>query len=411
MSGFDIVIVGAGTAGMPVAIEAAATGASVLVVEQADRPGGTLHVSLGQMSGAGTRLQAERGIADTAEAHLSDIARINRGTGRADLLAVTVPRQGETIDWLMANGFEMDPSCPAILHHHEAYRTPRTYWGREGGLSVLKALRPLFEAAAARPTVTVRYGAEAVGLVADAAGRVTGVEIRDAASGRRETVRARAVVLATGGYGGNPELFARFTRGRRLVTAAMPTSTGRGILMAEAAGAALAGGDLFLPTYAGVVSEPGGDRVLWRQMPSLTPQVRRPYELHLDRTGRRFVREDDESVDAREHALDALPDLSFWCVLDEAIRAKAPPLLPGWTADVDGSPAPVMRGNHWQQVIPLPRAGPHRVRLRYEPPGYPEGRRISAVAVGLWGLGSALLLARSGRRGKGRLRPSRDASG
>ena len=64
----DIVIVGAGTAGMPCAIEAVAAGARVLVVDQAARVGGTLHVSLGQLSGAGSRLQADRGIADTAQA-------------------------------------------------------------------------------------------------------------------------------------------------------------------------------------------------------------------------------------------------------------------------------------------------------------------------------------------------------
>ena len=69
---------------MPCAIEAVAAGARVLVIEQASQIGGTLHVSLGQLSGAGTRLQAEHGISDTARAHLDDIHRINRGTGRSD---------------------------------------------------------------------------------------------------------------------------------------------------------------------------------------------------------------------------------------------------------------------------------------------------------------------------------------
>jgi 2-polyprenyl-6-methoxyphenol hydroxylase-like FAD-dependent oxidoreductase len=80
---YDLVIVGAGTAGMPCAIEAVAAGLNVLVVEKETRIGGTLHVSLGQMSGAGTRLQRERGIADDAQAHLDDIMRINHGTGSA----------------------------------------------------------------------------------------------------------------------------------------------------------------------------------------------------------------------------------------------------------------------------------------------------------------------------------------
>lgn len=61
---YDLVIVGAGTAGMPCAIEAVAAGLTVLVVEKEPTIGGTLHVSLGQMSGAGTALQRDRGIVD-----------------------------------------------------------------------------------------------------------------------------------------------------------------------------------------------------------------------------------------------------------------------------------------------------------------------------------------------------------
>ena len=264
---YDIAIVGAGTAGMPCAIEAVATGARLLVVEQEPRHGGTLHVSLGQLSRAGTGLQAARGIADSAEAHLEDIMRINRRTGRADILRRSVPKQGATIDWLMGLGFDMDPACPAILHLHEAYRTARTYWGIEGGLSVLKAVGPLFERSMAAPNATVRYETRATALLADDSGRVAGLAL-ESADGDRGEIGARAVVIATGGYGANPDMFARLTGGRPLFTAAMPGSTGAGIEMAVAAGAELVGQDLFLPTYAGVVFRPGDNRIVWRQMPS-----------------------------------------------------------------------------------------------------------------------------------------------
>ncbi len=330
----DIVIIGAGTAGMPCAIEALAAGARVLVVEQADRPGGALHVSLGQMSGAGSQLQASRGIQDSPIAHFEDIARINRGTGRADLLMRTVAGQGATIDWLMAHGFDMDPSCPAILHLHEAYRVARTYWGREGGVSVLKMLEPLFVDAMASQRAEMRYRTRLTGLDQDETGRVTGVRLTGADG--HSVVQTQAVVLATGGYGANPALFAQLTAGRPLVTAALPGATGAGIEIALAAGAALSCPDMFLPTYAAVAPLRGTHQVIWRQMPALTPQSRQPWELHLDPTGSRFVREDDESVDRRENALNSLSDLSFWCVFDDAVQAVAPPLLPGWTESEQG---------------------------------------------------------------------------
>ncbi|MDD9371933.1 MAG: FAD-dependent oxidoreductase, partial [Acidimicrobiales bacterium] len=61
MPDYDILVVGAGTAGIPCAIEASERGARVLLVDKADRVGGALHVSGGHMTGAGTRRQRERG--------------------------------------------------------------------------------------------------------------------------------------------------------------------------------------------------------------------------------------------------------------------------------------------------------------------------------------------------------------
>lgn len=329
---FDVIVVGAGTAGIPAAVEAAAAGARVLVLERAAQAGGTLHVSLAHMSGAGTRRQRLHGIDDDAEAHRLDVERINHGTGRLDLIALSTAHQGETIDWLEANGFVADPNSPGILHLHEAYRTPRTYWGLDRGRSVLAVLLPLFEAAITSGGVSVAWSTRARDLVVDAQGAVCGVTVIDGATGEEKTFSADDVVLATGGYGADAERFARWTGGRRLFTAAIETSTGDGIAMAEAIGAAVVGGDRFLPTYAGIAEEPGGDRIVWDHVPLLTPQDRPPWEIHVGTDGRRFVAEDDVSVDRRERALDARPDLSFWAIFDDPVMAAAPPLLPGWSA-------------------------------------------------------------------------------
>ena len=111
---FDLVVVGAGTAGMPAAMEAATRGLKVALVEKSDRVGGTLHYSSGQMSGAGTRLQRARGIHDTPDLHFEDVMRISRGTADRGLVRRAVELGGETIDWLMDHGFEMHPACPAM---------------------------------------------------------------------------------------------------------------------------------------------------------------------------------------------------------------------------------------------------------------------------------------------------------
>ncbi len=330
---YDLIVVGAGTAGIPAAITAAEGGARVLLLEQSDRPGGMLHVSAAQMSGADTALQRARGIADDPAAHYQDALRISRNTCDAALVGKAVALCGPTIDWLMSLGFDMDPACPAILHFHEAYRIPRTYWGRDGGRSVLRVLLPLLDQALARPNLTLRLRTEVVGLLAvGPQGGVAGVRLRDAGTGETEEVRAGRVVLATGGYGGNPAMFARLN-GLPLYTAALPIATGRGIELAEAIGARVRGADLLLPTFAGIEEEPGSGRVVWHHLPSLTPQTRPPWEVFVAPDGRRFVQEDVESVDARERALLNEPGLTFWAVFDETVWRNAPPMLPGWTQD------------------------------------------------------------------------------
>ena len=64
-------------------------------------------------------------------------------------------------------------------------------------------------------------------------------------------VRAGAVVLATGGYGADPELFAELD-GAPLVSAAAPTSTGDGMHLGRSVGAALQGAGTYLPSFGGM---------------------------------------------------------------------------------------------------------------------------------------------------------------
>jgi fumarate reductase flavoprotein subunit len=122
----DLLIVGAGTAGLPAAAAAAARGLKVILLEKSQRIGGTLHYSNAQMSAAGTALQRARGIEDTPDLHFEDIMRISAGTANRALVRRAVDLAPGTLDWLMENGFEMHPDCPGVLHLHEAYRIPRT---------------------------------------------------------------------------------------------------------------------------------------------------------------------------------------------------------------------------------------------------------------------------------------------
>jgi fumarate reductase flavoprotein subunit len=91
------------------------------------------------------------------------------------------------------------------------------------------------------------------------------------------------------------------------------------------AGSELWGTDSYMPTFAGINDPRDPSRQITGTV--TTPQLRQPWEIFVGRDGKRFVREDDPSVDAREHALLSLPNLTFWAIYDGAIAKEAPPFF------------------------------------------------------------------------------------
>lgn len=318
---YDAIVIGAGPAGLTTAIAAADRGAKVALLEAAPQVGGAMLINRGQLSGAGTKLQAERGIIDTPQRHFDDAIRISRGTAARDFLALAVELQGPFIDWLMDNGFEMGANMPRIIHGHEAYDEARTYWGREDGLSILKVLRPMLEAHVAAGRVDVFTETPAQTLLRDASGAVSGVRAED---GR--TFAGRKVVIASGGYAANPALFARLHEGATLWSGSYKYSTGRGVEMGEEAGGAIILKETFLPNFGGFLDHTL-EQPRYRAPGGLTPQDRPPWEIVVNREGVRFYREDNESVDERTELLIAQTESLGFVIYDEAIRREAPSIF------------------------------------------------------------------------------------
>lgn len=306
-----MVVVGAGSAGLPTAIAAADRGAKVCLIEGAGEVGGTLPLTRGWMSGAGTRRQAERGIKDSAEAHFQDALGQGRSGADPAFVRLACELQGPLIDWLEDAGFEMAAEAP---------RLPRTYWGVEEGRSILKALRPLLDDHVAARRIVLMLNTE-VAELAKEAGAVVGVVTLD---GRQ--VLGRSVVLASGGYGSNPALFARLHAGAAAASGAHPAARGDGLVLGLSAGGALMQGDGPAANFGGVL-----DRALtpprYRSPGGLAAEDRPPWEIVVNRAGERFYPEDTHDAEARARLLLAQSGGQAWVVYDEAIRREAPSLF------------------------------------------------------------------------------------
>ena len=340
----DMIVVGAGTAGIPCAIVAAQAGATVAVFEKDSRIGGTLHVSAGHMSGAGIRRQHDVGIDDdTVDRHFDDVMRLSRGEADPVLVRVAVEEAPQTIDWLHDLGFTFDPETPAIYLGHDSYSRARTVWhaapagfehipmGR--GLGILETLQPLWDEQVVAGRIVPHLSTSLTSLIVED-GAVVGVR----ATGPAGTLELRAAhtVVATGGYGSNPELFAELTPGRpRLVTNAWHTSTGDGLIAARAAGAAIRDGEKHNYRLGMIEVVPGSGRGDMRKdFVNISAAVRRPDEIWVNARGERFANETSHDITAQERTIFGQPGHRFWLVFDEAAVAgpQAPlPLL--WDRD------------------------------------------------------------------------------
>lgn len=325
---WDLIIIGAGTAGLPAAIFAGRRGAKVLVLETAYQIGGSLFLSTGQMSAAGTRLQNNKGIKDTPQLHFDDVMRISRNTADPSLVRLAVDHAADTFDWLMDNGLTPPADHPVLGLGHDPYSVERYSWGQEGGISILEAIEPLALAEEAAGRITIRRGVRARELLMRD-GAVIGVRSEDDGGAIADSY-APSVLLASGGYAANPDLFFELSGVKQYGMASYPYSQGDGYVMALAAGAYTRGKENYRCGQPRIMASADEPAIPDTRFVTI-PDRRMPWEIQVNVHGERYYQEDVKTFDTREVALARQPDMRTWLVFDQAIMDAAPVGIEGWS--------------------------------------------------------------------------------
>lgn len=328
---WDLIVVGGGTAGLPAAIFAARRGAKVLIVEAGSVLGGTLFLSTGQMSAAGTQLQRSKGIDDSPQEHYDDVMRISEGTADPEMVRLAVENAADTFDWLMDRGFVPLPGHPVKGFGHEPYSKDRYYWAEQKGQAILAVLNQELKPELKRGRVSVLLNTKAKELVQAPDGTVTGLVTVDQED-RVSHHLAQNLLLACGGYAYNPQMMEELEGHTKYGITSWPLSLGTGITLGTDAGGYVRNAELYLPSFGNVLAN---DVFPSARVASLNhhPERRQPWEIYVNVNGKRFVREDIPSVHAREMALLKQPGHRYWIILDDAILEAATPILRGWTRD------------------------------------------------------------------------------
>lgn len=307
----DLIIIGAGIAGLSAALEAAADGQRAghgtdrrILVVDANSVGGGHAVKAGGFALVGTPLQAKKGYADSPEIAAQDILRWGEDADPSWVRRYVTASRKEVHDWLAGFGVKWT----FILDTPE-HSVPRFHFAGGGALNVVV---PLMHAAFADPRIEFLWNTEVTAL-RQRGGRVTGIDVRDTRTGARGSYRAPAVIIATGGWQGNLDFVRRQWRADipppgHLYAGAGYFATGSGIGLGRAAGAGTTRMDHQVTFTTGVPDplEPAGDRALLTQNPAA---------IWVNSQGRRFINEAGPSKVADETILKMAP-ATHWLIFD-----------------------------------------------------------------------------------------------
>jgi fumarate reductase flavoprotein subunit len=285
----DVVIIGAGSSGLVAAVAAAEGGASVIIFEKMDIPGGPLNLPPEIKGPPGlfaveSRIQRKKYVGLTRDEAFRMMMDYSHWRANAQLVRAFVDKSAGTIEWLEQQGAEYTDESPVTLST-EGHLT----WHVMKGTSrdFIKTLVSKAEEKGAQ--IRLQTPVKRIFRNGD---RVGGVIAEDR-SGKSIRANAKAVIIATGGYANNKEMIKKYTGfdlGRNLFYANPNRQqpgiglTGDGIHMAWEVGAAEEGLDCLILTVG--LPGPGGVGTQLRAM------ARQPY-LWINQQGMRFC---DETI-------------------------------------------------------------------------------------------------------------------
>jgi fumarate reductase flavoprotein subunit len=299
----DTLIIGGGAAGLTAALAACEAGNSVLIAERETILSGSTALSSGLIPAAGTVIQSEQSIQDTADIFYSDIMAKNKNKANPEYVRRIVTQIPKTIDWLTASHnipfIVLDNFLYPSHTNHRMHAVPEVT-----GLGLIERL----EGAAREQDITIVTDLQITNLVVTAEGDALGAHCLRP-DGSTENIAARSIILACNGYGGNPDLVSLYIPEMRdAIYFGHPGNQGEAIIWGQQLGAEIA--DLSGYQGHGSVAHPHGILVTWALMMEGGIQV--------NQLGRRFSNEHQGYSEQAVSVL-AQPDKIAFNIFDDRL--------------------------------------------------------------------------------------------
>lgn len=307
---YDVVIIGAGGAGLACAIETVDHNLSTLVLEKMPFVGGASAICGGQYSAANTPFQQKQGIKDDEEHFLKNMLDIGGHVNDPELIKAYIKESLIHFNWLADHGVH-----PSIVYAPSGMDIPRAH--RFDPAEVINCMLSYVKEKGA-DVLTSTPGERL--LWDETAQRIGGVKASH--KGQELFFKARkGVLLATGGYCHNPKMLQKYVPTmKKAAVVAAPGATGDGINMALA--------------YGADTLDTGYVRASFGYKPN--PRTINDFSLVqfsgailLNKNGKRYAKESLSYKELGNPTLDQ-PDGMGFALFDEAMRQNA---MKSWVGD------------------------------------------------------------------------------
>lgn len=196
----DIVVIGQGAAGTAAAFAAAELGAKVIGLEAQGLVGGTGKFSEGIFA-VESQMQRDMNYNLTKDEAFQMIMRYGHWRGNAKMVRAFVDKSADTVDWMKKHGVKFEK---LFSNYPGGLYTWHIYEGRGAGW--INALQKKGKEAYG---MNVLLNTRATDLLMKD-GKVSGVIATDRKTGDKLTINSKAVIIASGGFGANPEMMKKY---------------------------------------------------------------------------------------------------------------------------------------------------------------------------------------------------------
>jgi fumarate reductase flavoprotein subunit len=305
----DLVVVAAGASGLAASVAAAQLGLKVITLEKGSTTGGAANMGMGPL-GVESRLTRAKQFSPTKDEAFQVFMNYVHWQADGKLVRAHLNKSGETISWLEDLGVIFSEPASYFPGSYPTWHIVQPESGNPGPTAAATMMKVLTQSAKelgvklmlqTPATRLLKEGNKVVGVVAEDR---SGVEIE---------IKAKAVIVATGGFGDNPKMIKKHTGyewGKDLHTFRVPGLEGDGMRMAWEAGAMATPMRMELSCGAADTVALGLD---W------LPIFHQPH-LMLNLDGERFFNEAEGNDSFKGNAVALQKERQCFFVFDEATK-------------------------------------------------------------------------------------------